>query len=73
MIVKAKNSGKIHENCYGDYLGCTVEVKIQTDWHWKARHANGYWWVTRKGGVTLRLTDAAFYRLFEEVKNGHAS
>ena len=50
---------------YGDFSGVTVDLAITPDQKWKARFDGGYVHLTRKGSVSLRLTPAAFNRLFD--------
>lgn len=69
MIVRPKKDSLIHEQCYGDMFGMTVEVSLHREQKWTAKKADGYWWLTRKGtGTKLRLTDAAMGKLFEEAE-----
>lgn len=64
-IARAKFSYDLRMYAYGEFNGVTVDVEIKPDQKWKSRLLNGYVFLTRKGGVTLRLTQAAFHRLFE--------
>ena len=49
---------------YGDMNGVTTYVEITPQQKWKVRTADGYIWLSRKGGMVLRLTPNAFQRLF---------
>ena len=64
-IARAKFSYDLRMYAYGEFNGVTVDVEINPDQKWKARYAEGYFHLTRKGGTKLRLTPAAFHRLFE--------
>lgn len=64
-IARAKFPYDLRMYAYGEFNGVTVDVEIKPDQKWKVRSANGYIFLTRKGGTTLRLTPAAFNRLFE--------
>lgn len=71
MIARAKQAMCESAQCYGDFFGMSTIVEIFPDQKWKVRKSGGYYWLTRKGGMKLRLTEAAFCRLFEleEVQN----
>lgn len=67
IVVTPKRNAVIHEQCYGDMFGMTVEVTLQKGQKWSAKKSGGYWWLTRKGtGTRLRLTDTAISKLFVE-------
>ncbi len=69
MIVKPKKEAKELHQMFGDFFGMSVELHLQDGQKWKAKKSAGYWWLSRKGtGLRLRLTNAAMWRLFEEVK-----
>lgn len=64
---KARAKKKITENsqCFGDLFGVTVTIELDPNQTWYVQKRAAYWYAHRKGGVLLRLTDAAFNRLFE--------
>lgn len=69
IVVRPKADAVVHEQCYGDMFGMTVEVTLRKEQKWNAKRSNGYWWLTRKGtGTRLRLTDTAIEKLFEEAE-----
>lgn len=64
-IARAKMGCDIWLNAYGpDLNGLQVCMEIMPDQKWKVRTAGGYIFLMRKGAPTLRLTPAAFSRLF---------
>ena len=64
MIARAKISCATRLYAYAEFNGMAVDVEITPDQKWKVRTADGYIHLTRKGGMHLRLTPAAFHRLF---------
>lgn len=64
-IARAKYPCDLRLYAYGEFNGVTLDVEIKPDQKWKAKCINGYFHLTRKGGTKLRLTPAAFHRLFE--------
>lgn len=64
-IARAKYPCDLRLYAYGEFSGVTVDVQIKPDQKWRSRFSGGYVILTRKGGLTLRLTVAAFRRLFE--------
>lgn len=68
-IVNPKKDLEHFVNCCGDFLGVTAIVNLKTSQKWKAKKSKGYWLIKRKGcPITIRLTEAAFNRLFIEVE-----
>lgn len=73
IIVQPKQDARETWQMYGDMYGVSAEITLRKNQKWTA-YCHGtnslkkYWWLTRKGsGIRLRLTDAAFRRLFEET------
>lgn len=64
-IARAKQPCDVRVYAQGDFSGMTIDLEINTDQKWKVNISGGYVFLSRKGGVTLRLTPAAFRRLFE--------
>lgn len=62
---RAKQPCDVRVYAHGDFSGMTIDLEITPDQKWKAHSVSGYILLSRKGGVTLRLTPAAFRRLFE--------
>lgn len=65
MIARAKKAMRESAQCYGDFYGMSVIVDIFPDQKWTVRKSGGYYWLNRKGGMKLRLTEKAFCQLFE--------
>lgn len=65
MIARAKRAMCETAQVYGDFRGMRVTVDISPDQKWKVKKSEGYYWLTRKGGMKLRLTETALCRLFE--------
>lgn len=63
-VAIAKAIVKETAQLYGDMIGVTTYVEITPEQKWKVRTAAGYIWLSRKGGMVLRLTPNAFQRLF---------
>ena len=70
MIVSPKQKMLAEAQCYAGTYGVSMEVRLTPEQRWKATWKGHYWWLTRKGSTTrLRLTDAAFRRLFDVKEN----
>ena len=71
-IARPKAAYAYNALCYGDGSGMTAIAHIDPRQKWRVRKRDGYFHLSRKGGYMLRLTEAAFCRLFvlEEVDNG---
>jgi hypothetical protein len=65
MIARVKKTVTENIHCYGDLFGVGVVLNIFPEQKWKVRKSGGYYWLTRKGGMTLRLTETALCRLFD--------
>jgi hypothetical protein len=50
---------------YGDMFGTSAVIDIAPGAKFNVRRSGGYYWVSRKSGFSLRLTDAAFSRFFK--------
>lgn len=70
MIARAKTPCDMRFYGYGEFNGVTFDVEVTPDQKWKVRTAEGYFHLARKGGMKLRLTPAAFHRLFELMEEG---
>lgn len=64
MIATPKHNGSIVGQCYGDYTGVSVEIKLAVGQKWSVRIRGGCYWLLRKG-IKLRLTETALCRLFD--------
>lgn len=64
-IARAKQPCDVRVYAQGAFSGMTIDLEITPDQKWRPRTVAGYVLLSRKGGVTLRLTPAAFRRLFE--------
>lgn len=64
-IARAKKPCSVRLYAYADFNGVTFDVELTPDQKWKVRTAEGYFWLSRKGGMKLRLTPVAFHRLFD--------
>lgn len=66
MIAQAKSNFMVDAQCYGDQTGISVKMTVLPGQKWKvASHTGGYYFLSRKGGARIRLTDTAFSRFFE--------
>lgn len=63
IVCKPKRNISSMNQCYGELFGVSVEVKLIANQYWTAKKSQGYWRLKCKG-LNLRLTDAAFDRLF---------
>ena len=69
MIAQAKSNFMIDSQCYGDQFGISVKMPVLTEQKWQIEsHSNGYYFLSRKGGARIRLTDAAFSRMFNKCE-----
>lgn len=64
MRVKAKCEYFIRLHSYGEFEGMTFDIKITKDMRFEAERKNNYYFLTRNKFPTIRLTPAAFRRLF---------
>ena len=71
VIARAKASVAECAQCYGGFFGMSVVVTLSPFQKWKVRKSGGYYWLTRKGGMKLRLTEAALCRLFDLEDTDH--
>ena len=64
MRVKAKCEYFIRLHSYGEFESMTFDIKITKDMCFEAEQKNNYYFLTRNKFPTIRLTPAAFRRLF---------
>lgn len=64
MRVKAKFEYFIRLHSYGEFEGMTFDIKITKDMCFEAEQKNNYYFLTRNKFPMIRLTPAAFRRLF---------
>lgn len=65
MIARPKKAAKEMAQCYGEFFGVTSVVTLLQEQKWNVRKSSGYYFLSRKGGAQLRLTEAALSRLFD--------
>lgn len=64
MRVKPKCEYFIRHHSFGEFEGMTIDIKITKDMRFEAERKNNYFFLTRNKFPTIRLTAAAFHRLF---------
>lgn len=69
-FVTPKQTMSLDENVYGpDTMGIHVKVMVTAGTKWSCRKVGKYYHLTRRGtGVTIRCTESALNKHFEEIE-----
>lgn len=66
-VKPVKNISKETAQFYGDLFGVSAVIELKESQIWKAYKKQNYWYIQGRGEFCLRLTDAAFNRLFTVI------
>lgn len=65
MYARPKENSIITEICGGQYTGISVCIQLFREQKWTVKKSGGYYWIWRKGGTKLRMTETAFCLWFD--------